>query len=174
PFITEEIWQQLPHEGPSITIAEWPVANKQFQNNQASEEMERIVAAIKAVRNIRSEVNTPMSKKVSMMIQTNKASVTEELEKNRHYHDRFCNVESLCIAENMAIPEQAMTAVIKGAEVVLPLEGLIDFEKEVALLEKEKEKWQKEVTLVQKKLSNKGLVEKAQIGRASWREVEEW
>ena len=161
PFITEEIWQQLPHEGPSITIAEWPVANKQFQNNQASEEMERIVAAIKAVRNIRSEVNTPMSKKVSMMIQTNKASVTEELEKNRHYVERFCNVESLSIAENMEIPEQAMTAVIKGAEVVLPLEGLIDFEKEVARLEKEKEKWQKEVTLVQKKLSNKGFVEKA-------------
>src|SRR5699024_2715731 len=79
PFITEEMWQQLPHEEPSITIAEWPVANKQFQNNQASEEMESIVAAIKAVRNIRSEVNTPMSKKVSLMIQTNKASVTEEL-----------------------------------------------------------------------------------------------
>src|SRR5699024_8362392 len=82
------------------------------------------------VRNIRSEVNTPMSKKVSMMIQTNKASVTEELEKNRHYLERFCNVESLSIAENMEIPEQAMTAVIKGAEVVLPLEGLIDFEKD--------------------------------------------
>src|SRR5699024_9429515 len=82
-------------------ITEWTIANKQFQNNQASEEMERIVAAIKAVRNIRSEVNTPMSKKVSMMIQTNKASVTEELEKNRHYVERFCNVESLSIAENM-------------------------------------------------------------------------
>src|SRR5699024_9919301 len=122
PFITEEIWQQLPHEGPSITVAAWPIANKQFQNNQASEEMERIVAAIKAVRNIRSEVNTPMSKKVSMMIQTNKASVTEELEKNRHYIERFCNVESLSIAENMEIPEQAMTAVITGAEVILPLE----------------------------------------------------
>src|SRR5699024_11100813 len=133
-----EIWQQLPHEGPSITIAEWPVANKQFQNNQASEEMERIVAAIKAVRNIRSEVNTPMSKKVSMMIQTNKASVTEELEKNRHYVELICNVELKTIKEYMEKQEQEMTAIIKRAEVVLTLECLIDFEKEVAHLEKEK------------------------------------
>src|SRR5699024_9441206 len=130
PFITEEIWQQLPHEGPSITIAEWPVANKQFQNNQASDEMERIIAAIKSIRNNRYEGKTRTSKKASIIIQTNKATVTEELEKNRHYLERYCNVESQSIAENMEIPDQAITAVIKGAEVVLPLEDLIDLEKE--------------------------------------------
>lgn len=161
PFITEEIWQQLPHEGPSITVAAWPIVNEQFQNEQASEEMERIVAAIKAVRNIRAEVNTPMSKQVNMIIKTNNMSVTDELETNRHYLERFCNVASLQVAENVDIPEQAMTAVITGAEIILPLEGLIDFDKEINRLEKEREKWQNEVALVHKKLSNEGFVNKA-------------
>src|SRR5699024_12376107 len=104
---------------------------------------------------------TPMSKEVSMKMQTNNACGSEELEKYRHHLGWFWYIESLSMGENIEIPEQAMTAVIKGAEGVLPLEGLSDFEKEVARLEKEKEKWQKEVTLVQKKLSNKGFVEKA-------------
>src|SRR5699024_1228485 len=145
PFITEEIWQQLPHEGPSITVADWPVVNSVYQDEQANEEMQKIVSAIKAVRNIRVEVNTPMSKKVNMLIKTHSASVTEGLERKRHYMERLCNVESRTIAETFDIPEQAMTACITGAEVILPLEGLIDFEKETARLEKEQEKWQNEV-----------------------------
>src|SRR5699024_4447118 len=82
-------------------------------------------------------------------------------EVNRHYLERFCNTETLSIQEEITVPEQAMSAVITGAEVFLPLEGLIDFEKEFARLEKELEKWKKEVELLQKKLSNKGFVDKA-------------
>src|SRR5690625_4246141 len=110
---------------------------------------------------IRAEVNTPMSKKVNMMVKTHSDRATAELHANRHYLERFCNVGELTISESVQIPEQAMTAVITGAEIILPLEGLIDFEKEIARLEKEREKWEKEVNLVQKKLSNKGFVEKA-------------
>lgn len=161
PFITEEIWQQLPHEGESITVAVWPAKDEQLHFEAAKEQMQQVMAAIKAVRNIRAEVNTPMSKKVNMMIKTHADRTTDELHANRHYLERFCNVEELTISESVQIPEQAMTAVITGAEIVLPLEGLIDFEKEIARLEKEKEKWEKEVNLVQKKLSNKGFVEKA-------------
>ena len=161
PFITEEIWQQLPHEGPSITVSDWPIVNTAFQDEEAKSEMQRIVAAIKSVRNIRAEVDTPMSKKVNMMIKTHSDSVTEEMQKHRDYIERFCNTDKLDIDQHIQIPDQAMTAVITGAEIILPLEGLIDFEKEIARLEKEKEKWEKEVSLVQKKLSNQGFVAKA-------------
>lgn len=161
PFITEEIWQRLPHEGDSITVAAWPTVNKDLHDEDASELMEKVMAIIKSVRNIRAEVNTPMSKKVNVLIKTVDNEVTEKLEANRHYLERFCNSENLQIGTEVEAPEQSMTAVVTGAEVFLPLEGLIDFEKEIARLEKELEKWNSEVALVQKKLSNKGFVEKA-------------
>src|SRR5699024_10230254 len=161
PFITEEIWQQLPHEGYSITVASWPFVNPQFHDETTMETMEKVMKAIKADRNIRAEVDTPMSKKVAMLIKTNTNQITEQLEVNRHYLERFCNTETLSIQREITVPEQAMSEVITGAEVFLPLEGLIDFVKEIARLEKELEKWMKEVELVQKKLSNNGFVDKS-------------
>ena len=161
PFITEEIWQRLPHEGDSITVAAWPKVNNDVHDEVASELMDKVMAIIKAVRNIRAEVNTPMSKQVNVLIKTVDNKVAEQLEQNRHYLERFCNSAELQIGTDVEAPEQSMTAVVTGAEVFLPLEGLIDFEKEIARLEKELEKWNSEVALVQKKLSNKGFVEKA-------------
>ena len=161
PFITEEIWQQLPHEGASITVAAWPKSNSIYQNDEAVAEMEKVMSIIKSVRNIRAEVDTPMSRKVTMIIQTQNDAVTEELENNRLYLERFCNTDTLTIGSTIDTPEEAMSAVITGAELFLPLAGLIDVEKEIARLEKELEKWEKEVNLVQKKLSNEGFVAKA-------------
>src|SRR5699024_564650 len=106
-------------------------------------------------------LDTPMSRKVTMMIQTQNDAVTEELEGNRLYIERFCNTDTLTISSTIDTPEEAMSAVITGAELFLPLAGLIDVEKEIARLEKELEKWEKEVNLVQKKLSNEGFVAKA-------------
>ncbi|MEI3605839.1 valine--tRNA ligase [Pseudogracilibacillus sp. SE30717A] len=161
PFITEEIWQQLPHKGTSITVASWPKVNAEYHDEAASDQMKKIMDIIKAVRNIRAEVNTPMSKQVKMYVKTSDHSVTTQLEGNRHFIERFCNTSELVIGEQIEAPEQSMSAVITGAEVFLPLEGLIDFDKEIARLENELEKWNKEVALVQKKLSNKGFVDKA-------------
>ncbi|MEN2467165.1 valine--tRNA ligase [Ornithinibacillus sp. JPR2-1] len=161
PFITEEIWQKLPHQGESITIAEWPKVQEDFHDEKASEEMKRLVSIIKAVRNIRAEVDTPMSKQISLLIQAKDEAIVKELEHNRGYLERFCNPSELVIASKVDAPEKAMTAVITGAEIFLPLEGLIDFDKEIARLEKELEKWNKEVERVQKKLSNQGFVAKA-------------
>ena len=161
PFITEEIWQQLPHEGESITVATWPTVEKSYHDEVALRQMNQVMAIIKSVRNIRAEVNTPMSRQVSMFIKTTDKKLTEEFEQNRHYLERFCNTSALEIGEAVVAPEQSMTAVVTGAEVFLPLEGLIDFDKEIARLEKELEKWDKEVALVEKKLSNKGFVDKA-------------
>lgn len=161
PFITEEIWQQLPHQGPSITVAEWPKVRSEFQDDQAAKEMDRLTAMIKSVRNIRAEVDTPMSKQIKLLIQAENADIVKELQSERQYLERFCNTSELDIAEKVDAPAKAMSAVVTGAELFLPLEGLIDFDKEIARLEKELEKWTKEVERVEKKLSNPGFVNKA-------------
>src|SRR5690625_4524973 len=161
PFITEEIWQQLPHEGESITVAKWPEVRQDFHNEKAAAEMKRLVDIIRAVRNIRAEVDTPLSRKIKMIIKADNEAVVDELESERIYLERFCNPSELVIATDVNVPEEAMTAVVSGAEVYLPLEGLIDISKEIERLEKELDKWNAEVERVQKKLTNEGFVKNA-------------
>ncbi|WP_217586859.1 valine--tRNA ligase [Lentibacillus saliphilus] len=161
PFITEEIWQKLPHEGPSITVASWPQVRKDLHDHQAATEMKRLVSIIKSVRNIRAEVDTPMSKQIKLFIKAENEAIADELQSERSYIERFCNPGELIIDTSFEVPEKAMSAVVTGAELFLPLEGLIDFDKEIARLNKELEKWTKEVERVQKKLGNAKFVEKA-------------
>src|SRR5699024_9569315 len=94
PFITEEIWQKLPHKGESITVAKWPKMKEAFHDMGAAKEMERLVSIIKSVRNIRAEVDTPMSKEIQLFIQAENEDVVNELESERHYLERFCNPRS--------------------------------------------------------------------------------
>jgi valyl-tRNA synthetase len=161
PFITEEIWQNLPHKGESITVANWPVVKPELTDNQAAQEMKLLMEMIRSVRNIRAEVNTPMSKKIKILIKTKDESILAIVEKNRSYIERFCNPEELQMGTNLEAPEKSMTAVITGLEIILPLKGLINIEEEVARLEKELDKLNKEVERVQKKLSNEGFIKKA-------------
>jgi len=161
PFITEEIWQNLPHKGESITVASWPVVRPELSDPEAADEMKLLVEIIRSVRNIRAEVNTPLSKPIKMVVQAKDEHILSVLEKNRVYLERFCNPETLTIATDIEAPEKAMTAVVTGAEIFLPLEGLINLEEEIARLKKEWEKWNKEVERVQKKLSNENFVKKA-------------
>ncbi|MEC5270763.1 valine--tRNA ligase [Caldifermentibacillus hisashii] len=161
PFITEEIWQNLPHEGESISVAEWPKVRPELSNQEASEQMKLLVEIIRSVRNIRAEVNTPMSKKIAMIINAHDEKILDTLETNKAYLERFCNPEMLTIGVGALAPEKAMTAVVSGAEIYLPLQGLINIEEEITRLEKELEKLNKEVERVQKKLANEKFVAKA-------------
>lgn len=161
PFITEEIWQHLPHEGESITVAAWPTVNPDFSFEQDEQSMKLLMDIIRSVRNIRAEVNTPMSKKVGLYVSAKDAATATVLETNKAYIEKFCNPEPLIIGENVEVPGQTMSAVVTGAEVFLPLAGLINVEEEIARLEKELEKWAKEVKLVTGKLSNEKFVSKA-------------
>lgn len=161
PFITEEIWQNLPHEGESITIAPWPTVREELSDHEAASQMKLLVEVIRSVRNIRAEVNTPLSKKIKMIINAHDEKTLATLETNKSYIERFCNPEDLIIASDAKSPEKAMTAVVTGAEIFLPLEGLINVEEEIARLEKELDKLNKEVERVQKKLSNENFVAKA-------------
>lgn len=161
PFVTEEIWQHLPHEGESITIAAWPTVNPAFNFEQEAGDMKLLMDIIRAVRNARAEVNTPMSKKVPMYISAKDSATASVLEANAAYIEKFCNPETLTIGEGIEAPGQAMSAVVSGAEIFLPLAGLINIEEEITRLEKELEKWAKEVKLVNGKLSNERFVSKA-------------
>ncbi|UPG64710.1 valine--tRNA ligase [Metabacillus endolithicus] len=161
PFITEEIWQSLPHKGESITVAAWPTVNEQLTDRAAATEMKLLVEVIRAVRNIRAEVNTPMSKQIPMRIKAKDQDVLKQLENNRAYIERFCNTSSLSISTEVDSTEKSMSAVVTGAEIILPIEGLINIEEEIKRLEKEREKLDKEVERVQKKLGNEGFLKKA-------------
>ncbi|WP_144461365.1 valine--tRNA ligase [Siminovitchia fortis] len=161
PFITEEIWQNLPHEGESITIASWPKAKEELTDRDAANEMKILMDIIRSVRNIRAEVNTPMSKKITLMLKAQDEKVLDILQKNKNYLERFCNPEELVMEVGLKAPEKAMTAVVTGVELFLPLAGLLNIEEEIARLEKEWAKWNSEVERVQKKLSNERFVNKA-------------
>ena len=123
--------------------------------------MKLLSEIIRSVRNIRSEVQTPMSKKVPLYVSAKDASTLAVLEANAKYLERFCNPEPLVIGLELEAPDQSMSAVVTGAVLYLPLQGLIDIDAEKARLTKELEKWAKEVKLVQGKLSNERFVSKA-------------
>ncbi|MFS0839903.1 valine--tRNA ligase [Paenibacillus sp. 1P03SA] len=161
PFISEEIWQHLPHEGDTITLAAWPVYDAQFEAPEAVREMELLMDIIRSVRNIRAEVNVPMSKKIELLVKPSGQDVETILARNEEYLRRFCSTSELSISAGLASPDKAMTAVVTGAELFLPLAGLIDIAQEVARLEKEMQTLIGEVTRIEKKLSNEGFIAKA-------------
>jgi len=164
PYITEEIWSHLPRrpeDGETITLAAWPRADARWEAPQQVSEMELLMAMIRSIRNVRAEVNVPMSKKIEMIVKPASADAQAVLERNRHYLERFCNTSSLEIAADAAAPEKAMSAIVTGAEMFLPLAGLIDIDQEIARLEKELKTLNGEVERVEKKLANPGFVAKA-------------
>jgi len=161
PFITEEIWQALPHQGESITVAAWPQVQDALVNPEAEAEMALYTEIIRSVRNIRAEVNVPMSKKIELLIKASDAESLARLKRGEEYIVRFCNPERLEIAADLTPPDKAMSAVVTGAEIFLPLAGLIDIEQELKRLEKEVETLNFEVERIEKKLNNQGFVAKA-------------
>ena len=161
PFVTEEIWQMLPHEGESLVIASYPVVDEAFLDQEAKETMTMLIDLIRAVRNIRAEVNTPLSKAISLLIRPTNGTVKAQLAANAKYIERFCNPSEFVIDVAVDAPEDAMSAVITGAELFLPLKGLINLDEEIARLEKEEQKLMQEVERVQKKLANERFVANA-------------
>ncbi|WP_040731093.1 valine--tRNA ligase [Paenibacillus dendritiformis] len=161
PFISEEIWQHLPHQGDTITLAAWPEYDAAFEAPDAVSEMSLLMDMIRAVRNIRAEVNVPMSKKIELLVKPANAEYDRNINNNIEYVERFCGTSKLSVDLNASAPGKAMTAVVTGAELYLPLAGLIDIEQEIARLEKEVEHLNKEVERVEKKLSNEGFMAKA-------------
>ncbi|BBN99330.1 valine--tRNA ligase [Sporolactobacillus terrae] len=161
PFITEEIWQHIPHEGETIMHSDWPTVNAQWNDAEAEQEMTALQNVIRSVRNIRSEMNVAPKKPVELLIKTKSEQETTIFEANKDYIERFCNPETLAIGTDIQAPEKAVSAVISGADIYLPLSGLINVDDEISRLKKELEKMNAEVERTKKKLSNPRFVDKA-------------
>ena len=162
PFITEEIWQHIPHEGKSIMVADWPTGEEAKLDDASEVEMTTIMETIKAIRNMRAEVNAAPSKKTEVILHLSDESLTDVFAKNSGYLETLASAKNVTIlAKDGAKPENAMTAVVNGVEIYLPLAGLIDVEKETARLNKELATLDKEVSRLDKKLSNAGFIAKA-------------
>ena len=161
PFVTEEIWQSVPHVGESLVVATYPTVHPEQMDEQAAEEMEFLMDFIRSVRTVRNEMNTPLSKPINIIAKVSDAAHYLILKENESYIARFSNPEEFVYGEDVEAPSDAVTSVITGAEIYLPLAGLINIEDEIARLEKEAEKLQQEVDRVEKKLSNEKFVAKA-------------
>ncbi len=157
PFITEEIWQTLPHEGESIMISEWPVYKDEYNFSVEEQEMDRIMEAVRAIRNRRAEMNVPPSKKAKYYIAT---AHKDTFQKAGIFMQRLASCSEAEIGDSFEI-DGAVCIVTTDAKIYIPLGELVDFEKEIARLNKEKEKVLKDLEFIDKKLNNENFVAKA-------------
>ena len=161
PFITEEIYTYLPTVEGSIVIAQWP--HYKEEDNMASEEemMELAMDGIRNIRNARAEMDVPPSKKAKVIIVPAEGKKSA-VEATKEYFVTLASASMVEIAETEEnIPEDAVSVVINGAKIFIPLDELVDFEKEKERLTKEKAKLEGEIKRVNGKLSNQGFLAKA-------------
>ncbi|MBF0941637.1 valine--tRNA ligase [Abiotrophia sp.] len=161
PFVTEEIWQQIGGQDKSIVVADYPRLMEAYQDSQVEAQMAQLMELIRAVRTIRNEMNTPLSKPVDLYIKVQDATGQALLEANQAYIKRFCNPAQLVISQAPEHPEEVVTQVLSFAEILMPLKGLIKLEDELARLEGEQAKLEKEVARIDGKLSNEKFVSRA-------------
>ncbi len=157
PYITEEIWQTLEDGKSMIITADYPVYDEKLTFNEEEQQFEKVIAAIKAVRNRRNEMNVPPSVKAKLFIETNE----EELYKNSAaFFEKLASASEIETGSHFDMPD-AVTAVTEFARIFIPFDQLVDKEKELARLAKEKAKVQKDIDFLEKKLNNQGFISKA-------------
>ncbi len=157
PFITEEIWQTLPHDGESIMISDWIEYDEKLNFAKEEAEFESIMSAVKAIRTRRSEMNVAPSKKAAIYIATEKQDIFNT---SSAVIAKLASGSSVEVADSFAI-ENAVSIVTSDATIYIPLGELVDFEAEKARLNKEKDAVLKKLEQTERKLSNEGFLSKA-------------
>ena len=157
PFITEEIWQTLPHEGEALMISQWPEYDEALNFPQAEAEMKRLMDVIRGIRNRRSEMNVPPSRKAKVFIAT---------EEQQTFVDGTAIVQRLAYANEVTVGSSfdmdgAVTIVTDDATVYIPMDELVDKKAEIARLTKEMEAAKKQLAQCTGKLNNQGFLSKA-------------
>jgi valyl-tRNA synthetase len=159
PFITEEIYCSLPVSDETIVTSAWPKYDEALSFPKEEEEMNAVCEAIKAIRNLRTSMNVPPSRKAAMYIVTKNPSLYES---GSAFFEKLAGAASVTVSEDdSAVPEGCVNAVAPGASVFMPTGELIDLDKERERLTKEKARLESEIERVEKKLSNQGFVSKA-------------
>ena len=159
PFVTEEIWQAIPHEGEALIIAEWPAYDPNMEYPVEEQHMESVMLAIRTIRNRRSEMNVPPSKKADLYIVSDHAEIFEE---GIPFITRLAYADRVIVLQEEPEDHESMAqAVTPDAKLYLPLAQLVDVEKELARIGKELENAQKEIGRAEAQLANEKFVSRA-------------
>ena len=157
PFITEEIWQALPNDAESVTVSQWPVYREELDFAAEEREFTRVMEAIKGIRNIRTEMNVPPSRKAAVYIET---EYTDTFETSKAFFERLASASAVHVAASQHV-EGAVQVATQSARIFLPMEELIDKTKELERLNREKAACEKDIAMLKGKLSNENFVSKA-------------
>ena len=159
PFITETIWQALPHEGPSVMVSAWPEYKDELHFAAEEAQMESLMDAVRAIRNRRAEMNVPPSKKAKVLILTEKK---DTFAAGAGFFPKLAYASEIELIDTVPADAAKMASVVTGdAQLYMPMGDLIDFEAERARLGKEKSKVEADIDFVMKKLNNPKFVDKA-------------
>ena len=159
PFITETIWQALPHEGPSVMVSKWPEYDEKLNFSVEEAQMESLMDAVRAIRNRRAEMNVPPSKKAKVLILTEKK---DTFSAGAGFFPKLAYASEIELIDAVPADAAKMASVVTGdAQLYMPMGDLIDFEAERARLGKEKKKVEDDIAFVMKKLNNPKFVDKA-------------
>ncbi len=159
PFITEEIWQSLPHEGDALIVAQWPTFSKELAFKAEENLMESVMEAIRSIRNRRAEMNVPPSKKAALYVLTSKPDVFAE---GKDYLTRLAYADKVTILD--AEPENLngmVTCTTHDAKLYIPMGQLVDVAKELERIAKELEKARKNLSGIEGKLNNEKFTARA-------------
>ncbi len=159
PYITEEIWQSMPAcESESVMVAKWCEYDENLHFAKEQEEFSRIIEAIRAIRAQRNELNVPPSRRVTMLVET---KFTELFSGCRAFFEKLAGAGEFSVSESVSQTEGTVTAVTDSARIFMPMGELVDKEKELARLEKERKAAEKDIEFLSKKLNNEGFLAKA-------------
>jgi valyl-tRNA synthetase len=161
PFITEEIWQKLPKNGDSIMVSDFPKFRVDGSDAKVEEAMGKVMEVITGVRNIRGEMNLNPGLKLNVLIKTSRADLEATLKKHAGFIRELARVDQITIGLDIEKPEVSASSVLGEMDLIIPLEGMMDFEEEKRRIEKELKKIAKDLIFLDKKLSNPNFVKKA-------------
>jgi len=160
PFVTEELWQAIPHDGEALALAAWPKAKRAWFDAEAEREVTFLQSVVVAVRNLRVESKLPPGKQVPVVVR-GRAAQLDLLERFAPQVKPLARIGPLVLARDGSRPPVAASTVVEGAEVFLPLDGLVDLDEERARLAREAQKLLTDLELVKRKLRNQDFLRKA-------------
>jgi valyl-tRNA synthetase len=162
PFITEEIWQKIPHEGESIMVSSWPEELELEEDLETRTRMERLMGVVTAIRNIRGEMGVPPSKRIKAILRSEDARILEELQQEAPYIRSLALLRELELLEGGEAPKASSTAITYGVEVYVPLSELVpEPEKEIERLKKELKRVEEDIAFLSRKLQDPSFLQKA-------------
>jgi len=163
PFITEEIWQKLPQDENSIMVSAFPEYQEAQTNEAIEKEIALIMEVITGIRNIRGEMNLNPGLKLNVLVKTQSSEIQQTLQYHGEYIRELARVEQLEAGSNIEKPKVSASSVLGEMDLIIPLEGMMDFQEERNRIEKELKKIEKDLIFLDKKLSNPNFVKKAPV-----------